>query len=50
MPFGLFALEYFYEEFVDTKRVIKIRKSKKDREHNDQTMIYKTLHRKLRIR
>ena len=50
MPFGLFAPEHFYEEFVDTKRVIKIRKTKKDREHNDQTMIYKTLHRKLRIR
>jgi hypothetical protein len=41
------------EEFEDTKGVIRIRKSKKDKQHNDkkkrtkgQTTIYKTLHRK----
>jgi hypothetical protein len=46
------------EEFEDTKGVIRIPKSKKDRQHNDQkkkdkgqTMICKTLcvHRKLKI-
>jgi len=42
------------EEFEDTKGVIKIRKLKKDRQHNDQkkkgqTRIYKTLHKKLKI-
>ena len=44
------------EEFEDTKGVIKIRKSKKDRQHNGQrkgtegrTKIYKTLHIKLKI-
>jgi hypothetical protein len=30
------------EMFKDTKGVIKIRKSKKDRQHNGQTTIYKT--------
>jgi len=38
-----------YEKFEDTKGLIRSRKSKKDRQHNDQkkkgqTMIYKTLH------
>jgi len=43
------------EECEDTKVVIRIRKSKKDRQHNDQgkkdkqTTIYKTLHIKLMI-
>jgi len=42
------------EEFEDTKEIIRIRKSKKDRQHNgqtkkEQTMIYKTIHRKLKI-
>ena len=44
------------EEFEDTKGVIRIRKSKTDRQHNakrkvtkGQTMIYKTPHRKLKI-
>ena len=35
------------KEFEDNKGVIRIRKSKKDRQHNGQkgqTMIYKTLH------
>ena len=43
--------------FVDTKGVIKSRESRKDRQHNGQkksmkgqTMIYKTLHRKLKIK
>ena len=45
---------YLKEEFEDTKGVIRIRKSKKDRQHNakrkrtkGQTTIYKTLRRKL---
>ena len=45
-----------HEEFEDTKRVIRIRKSKKDRQHNNpkkrpkgQTKIYKTLHSKLKL-
>ena len=50
MPFDLLAPEDFYKEFVDTKRVIKILKSKKDRQHNSQTMIYKTQYRKLKIK
>ena len=33
---------YTYEEFEDTKGVIRIRKSKKDRQHNGQKKIYKT--------
>ena len=43
------------EKFEDTKCVIKNRKSKKNRQYNDknkkkgQTMMYKTLHRKLKI-
>jgi hypothetical protein len=44
------------EEFEDTKGVIRIRKSKKDRQHNGQkkkykrqTTVYKTLHIKLKI-
>ena len=42
------------EELEDTKGVIRIRKSKKDRQNNDQketgqTTIYKTLQRKLKI-
>ena len=44
------------EEFEDTKGVIRIRISKKNRQHNakrkstkGQTTIYKTLHRKLKI-
>jgi len=44
------------EEFEDTKGVIRIRKSKQDRQHNGkkkrtkgQTTIYKTLHIKLKI-
>ena len=44
-------------KFADTKRVVRGRKSKTDRQHNGQkrkgtdgqTTIYKTLHRKLRI-
>jgi hypothetical protein len=39
-------------EFEITKELISIRKSKKDRQHNDkkrQRTIYKTLHRKLKI-
>jgi vacuolar-type H+-ATPase subunit C/Vma6 len=43
-------------KFEDTKGVIRSRRSNKDRQHNDQrkrrkgqTMIYKTLHRKLKI-
>jgi len=44
----------FHDEFDDTKWVIRIRKSKKDRQHNGQkkkgqTTIYKTLHIKLKI-
>ena len=44
-----------YKEFADTKGIIRIRKSKKDRQHNGQrnkqrsTTIYKTLHRKPKI-
>jgi hypothetical protein len=42
------------EEFEDTKGVIRIRKSKKDRQHNGQKkndkQIYKTLHIKLKIK
>ena len=48
---GASKVEYYIkEEFEDTKRVIRIRKSKKDRKHNGkkrtkgQTMIYITLH------
>jgi Holliday junction resolvase-like predicted endonuclease len=50
-------IELVKEEFEDTKGVIRIRKSRKDR-HNTmakrqkttkQTTIYKTLHRKLKI-
>jgi hypothetical protein len=45
------------EKFDDTKEVISIRKSKKDRQHNDQktkrrklqTTIYKTLHKQQTI-
>jgi hypothetical protein len=44
------------EEFEDTKGVIRIRKSEKDRQNNDQkkrtkeqATIYKTLHRKPKI-
>jgi len=44
------------EKFEDTKGVIRIRKSKKDRQHNDQkkrtkgqTTIYKTIHIKSKI-
>jgi len=36
---------FFLEEFQDAKGVIRIHKSKTDRQHNDkkeQTMIYKT--------
>jgi hypothetical protein len=51
-------LEGEEEKFADTKRVVRGRKSKKDRQHNvqkrkstdGQTTIYKTLHRKLRIK
>ena len=43
-----------YEDFEDTKRVIRIRNSKKDRQHwpkeKGQTTIYKTLHIKLKIK
>jgi hypothetical protein len=41
------------EEFEDTKMIIRIRKSKKDRHHNGkkgQTMIYKALQRPLTIK
>ena len=38
-----------YEEFEDTKGVIRIRKSKNDRQDNVPTTIYKTLHIKLKI-
>ena len=43
-----------HEQFEDTKGVIRIRKSKKDKQHNGQkkkgqTTIYKTLHIKLKI-
>ena len=42
------------DEFEDTKGVIRIRKSKKDRQHKrqkkkGQTTIYKAIHRKLKI-
>jgi hypothetical protein len=39
------------EEFEDTKGVIRIRKLNKDRQQwpKEQTTIYKTLHRKLKI-
>ena len=42
------------DEFEDTKGVIRIRKSKKDRQHKHQkkkgqTTIYKAIHRKLKI-
>ena len=41
------------KQFEDTIEVIRSRKLKKDRQHNDQkkgqTKIYKTLHRKLKI-
>jgi len=45
---------YGSEEFEDTKGVIRIRISKKHRQHNDQekkgqTTIYKTRHIKLKI-
>jgi hypothetical protein len=43
---GCIDLSLFQEEFEDTKVVIRIRKSKKDRQDNGkrkvQTMIYKT--------
>jgi hypothetical protein len=38
-----------YNTMLWYKWVIRIRKSAKDRQHNSQTMIYKTLHRKLKI-
>ena len=51
---GCIDLSLFQEEFEDTKVVIRIRKSKKDRQDNGkrkvQTMIYKTLHIKLKIK
>jgi hypothetical protein len=37
------------EEFEDTKGAIRIGTSKKDRQHNAQTTIYKTLRRKQKI-
>ena len=37
------------EEIEDMKGVIKIRKAKKNRQHNGQTTIYKILHIKLKI-
>jgi hypothetical protein len=46
---------YFKEELEESRRVIIIRKSKKDRQHNGQkkkdkrATIYKTLHIKLKI-
>ena len=47
----LFCLHHVYdllqEKFADTKGVIRSRKSDNDRQCNGQTMIYKTLHRKL---
>ena len=44
----------FQEKFEDTKGVMRNRKMRKDRQHKGkktkrQTMIYKTLHRKLKI-
>jgi hypothetical protein len=33
----------------DTKRVFRSSKSKKERQYNGQTMMYKTLHRELKI-
>ena len=44
-------LRVIYEQFEDTKGGIRIRKSNKGRRCNGkgQTLIYKTLHRKLRI-
>jgi hypothetical protein len=44
-------LRVTYEQFEDTKGVIRTRKSNKGRRYNGkgQTLIYKTLHRKLRI-
>ena len=52
MKIQIFSLE----KFNDTKRVIRSRKSKKERKHNDQkkkdngqTTFYKTLHRKLKV-
>jgi hypothetical protein len=48
----MFLLNVLTERFEDTKGVIRSRKSK-DRQHNGQkkknSMIYKTLHRKLKI-
>jgi len=48
------SLRGIKEEFEDTKGIIRIRKSKKNRQHNGkrtkgQTTIYKTLHRKPKI-
>ena len=37
------------DEFEDTKGVIRIRKSKKNRQHNGQKKKHYTLHRKLKI-
>ena len=37
------------EEFEDTKEVIRIRKSKKHRQHNGQKKKDKTLHKKVKI-
>jgi hypothetical protein len=44
MPWSDFLLCCVLEEFEDTKGVIKIRKSEKDRQHwpKEQTTIYKT--------
>jgi hypothetical protein len=46
---GGFKLHVLEEEIEDTKWVIRICKSKKNRRHNGQTTIYKTLHIKLKI-
>ena len=41
--------EMLQEEFEDTKGIIRIYISKKERQHIGQTKIYKTLHIKLKI-
>ena len=50
------AINRYEEKFEETKWAIRSRKSKKNRQYNDQkwnnkaqTMIYKTVHRKLKI-
>ena len=56
MKFNEFEWQRVWQKFEDTKGVVIIHKSKKDRQHNGQKKstkgqkaIYKTLHRKLKI-